>query len=102
MSESRLNAAQLAAVAELLRIAPVADRLGELFAGGRPLSSTWSAAASATRCSAGSATTWTSPPRPGRTTIEALLRAFSPTVWTIGKEFGTDRLQGGRRTACPG
>ena len=32
MSTSRLNAAQSAAVAELLRIAPVADRLGELFA----------------------------------------------------------------------
>ena len=32
MSESRLNAAQVAAVTELLRIAPVADRLGELFA----------------------------------------------------------------------
>ena len=31
MSESRLNAAQVAAVTELLRIAPVADRLGELF-----------------------------------------------------------------------
>ena len=52
-------------------------------------SSTWSAAASATPCSASSATISTSPPRPGPDEIEALLRSFSPTVWTIGKEFGT-------------
>ena len=88
MSESRLNAAQVAAVTELLRIAPVADRLGELFeAAGHQLYLVGGSVRDALLGRLQHDLDFTTSARPDD--VEALLRRFSPSVWTIGKEYGT-------------
>ena len=88
MSESRLNAAQVAAVTELLRIAPVADRLGELFeTAGHQLYLVGGSVRDALLGRLQHDLDFTTSARPDD--VEALLRRFSSSVWTIGKEFGT-------------
>ena len=88
MSESRLNAAQVAAVTELLRIAPVADRLGGLFeAAGHQLYLVGGSVRDALLGRLQHDLDFTTSARPDD--VEALLRKFSSSVWTIGKEFGT-------------
>ncbi len=88
MSTSRLNAAQSAAVAELLRIAPVADRLGELFtAAGHEIYLVGGSVRDALLGRLQHDLDFTTSARPDD--VEALLRRFTPTVWTIGREFGT-------------
>ncbi len=88
MSESRLNTAQLAAVAELLRIAPVADRLGELFRdAGHELYLVGGSVRDALLGRLQHDLDFTTSARPDD--IEALLRTFTRAVWTIGKEYGT-------------
>jgi poly(A) polymerase len=79
---------QAAAVAELLRIAPVADRLGELFSNaGHELHLVGGSVRDALRGKLGHDLDFATSARPD--TVEKLLRKFSPAVWTIGKEFGT-------------
>jgi poly(A) polymerase len=83
-----LTRAQANAVAELLRIAPIADRLGEEFAAaGHTLYLVGGSVRDALRGELGHDLDFTTDARPDD--IEAILRAVSPAVWTIGKEFGT-------------
>jgi len=83
-----LNQAQANAVAELMRIAPVAGRLGQLFAeAGHPLYLVGGSVRDALLGRLGHDLDFTTPARPDD--VEALLRRFSRSVWTIGKEFGT-------------
>src|SRR3954470_1517959 len=88
VSTASLNEAQANAVAELLRIAPVAGRLGRLFAdAGHELFLEGGSVRDALLGRLGHDLDFTTSARPDD--IEALLRRFSPAVWTIGKEFGT-------------
>jgi poly(A) polymerase len=88
VSTASLNEAQANAVAELLRIAPVAGRLGRLFAdAGHELYLVGGSVRDALLGRLGHDLDFTTSARPDD--IEALLRRFSPAVWTIGKEFGT-------------
>jgi poly(A) polymerase len=88
VSTASLNEAQANAVAELLRIAPVAGRLGRLFAdAGHELYLVGGSVRDALLGRLGHDLDFTTSARPDD--IEALLRKFSPAVWTIGKEFGT-------------
>ena len=83
-----LDEAQRDALAELIRLAPVADRLGELFAeAGHSLFLVGGSVRDALLGRLGHDLDFTTSARPDD--IEALLRRFSPAVWTIGKEFGT-------------
>ena len=83
-----MNRAQANAVAELLRIAPVADRLGALFAAaGHRLYLVGGSVRDALRGDLGHDLDFTTDARPDD--IEAILRTVTPAVWTIGKEFGT-------------
>ena len=98
MSPTTLTEAQTNAVAELLRIAPVVDRLGELFtAAGHELYLVGGSVRDALRGRLGQDLDFTTSARPDD--IEALLRRFSPSVWTIGKEFGTIGCKVRDRTA---
>ena len=84
----RLSRAQATAVTELLRIAPVADRLGLLFAkAGFTLYLVGGSVRDALRGELGHDLDFTTDARPDD--IEQILRTVTPTVWTIGKEFGT-------------
>ncbi|WP_375424449.1 CCA tRNA nucleotidyltransferase [uncultured Friedmanniella sp.] len=84
MSPAELNAA----LSELLRITPVAGRLGRLFAdAGHELYLVGGSVRDALLARLGSDLDFTTSARPDE--VEALLRRFSPAVWTIGKEFGT-------------
>jgi poly(A) polymerase len=84
----RLSRAQTNAVGELLRAAPVVDRLGELFrAAGHELYLVGGSVRDALLGRLGNDLDFTTDARPDD--IEVLLRRFSPAVWTIGKEFGT-------------
>ncbi len=84
----RLTQAQANAVTELLRIAPVADRLGELFAAaGHELYLVGGSVRDALLGRLGHDLDFTTSARPDE--VERLLRRFSTAVWTIGKEFGT-------------
>ncbi|WP_231930710.1 CCA tRNA nucleotidyltransferase [Friedmanniella luteola] len=75
-------------MAELLRIAPVAGRLGRLFAeAGHELYLVGGSVRDALLDRLGHDLDFTTSARPDD--VEALLRRFSPAVWTIGKEFGT-------------
>jgi poly(A) polymerase len=75
-------------VAELLRIAPVADRLGELFSNaGHELYLVGGSVRDALLGRLGHDLDFATSARPDA--VEKLLRKFSPAVWTIGKEFGT-------------
>jgi poly(A) polymerase len=88
VSTFQLNSVQAAAVAELLRIAPVADRLGELFKGaGHELYLVGGSVRDALLGKLGHDLDFATSARPDA--VEKLLRKFSPAVWTIGKEFGT-------------
>ncbi len=88
MSTPTLNQAQANAVAELLRIAPVAGRLGRLFAeAGHELYLVGGSVRDALLGRLGHDLDFTTSARPD--VVEALLRRFSRAVWTIGKEFGT-------------
>ena len=84
----RLSRVQATAVAELLRIAPVADRLGALFAaGGHTLYLVGGSVRDALRGELHQDLDFTTDARPDD--IERLLRTVTSAVWTIGKEFGT-------------
>ena len=83
-----LTAAQRRAVTELLRVSPVADELGRRFAG-PGTSCTWSAARSATHCSAGSATISTSPPTRSPSRRWRWCAGWAEAIWETGREFGT-------------
>ncbi len=75
-------------MAELLRIAPVADRLGELFSNaGHELYLVGGSVRDALLGRLGHDLDFATSAHPD--TVEKLLRRFSPAVWTIGKEFGT-------------
>jgi poly(A) polymerase len=79
---------QAAAVAELLRIAPVADRMGELFSNaGHELYLVGGSVRDALRGKLGHDLDFATSARPDA--VEKLLRKFSSAVWTIGKEYGT-------------
>ncbi len=84
----RLSRVQANAVAELLRIAPIADRLGVLFAeAGHTLYLVGGSVRDALRGELGHDLDFTTDARPDD--IEAILRTVTAAVWTIGKEFGT-------------
>ncbi len=88
MSTFQLSSVQAAAVAELLRIAPVADRLGALFSNaGHELYLVGGSVRDALLGGLGHDLDFATSARPGA--VEKLLRKFSPAVWTIGKEYGT-------------
>ena len=71
-----------------LETAPVADRLGALFAEhGHELHLVGGSVRDALRGQLGHDLDFTTSARPDA--VEKLLRGFSPAVWTIGKEFGT-------------
>jgi len=94
----RLSRSQATALAELLRVAPVADRLGEVFSdAGFRLYLVGGSVRDALRGELGHDLDFTTDARPDD--IERLLRTVTPTVWTIGKEFGT---VGGRVDESPG
>lgn len=83
-----LTSAQTNAVAEMLRIAPVVDRLGELFAAaGHELYLVGGSVRDALLGRLGHDLDFTTDARPDD--VERLLHRFSPAVWTVGKEFGT-------------
>ena len=89
MSRSdRLTQAQANAVAELVRVAPVVDRLGQLFAAaGHRLYLVGGSVRDALMGRLGNDLDFTTDARPE--TVERLLRKTSSAVWTIGKDFGT-------------
>ena len=88
MSTPTLTQTQANAVAELMRIAPVAGRLGRLFAeAGHELYLVGGSVRDALLGRLGHDLDFTTSARPDE--VEALLRRFSRSVWTIGKEFGT-------------
>ncbi|HET9649579.1 MAG TPA: CCA tRNA nucleotidyltransferase [Microlunatus sp.] len=75
-------------MAELLRVAPVADRLGALFEqAGHEIFLVGGSVRDALLGQLGHDLDFTTSARPDE--VERLLRRFSPTVWTIGKAFGT-------------
>jgi poly(A) polymerase len=88
VSTFQLSSVQAAAVAELLRIAPVADRLGELFSNaGHELYLVGGSVRDALLGKLGHDLDFATSARPD--TVEKLLRKLTSAVWTIGKEFGT-------------
>ena len=88
MSTAKLNAVQASGLAELIRITPVAERLGRLFAdAGHELYLVGGSVRDALLGRLGHDLDFTTSARPDE--VETLLRRFSPVVWTIGKEFGT-------------
>jgi poly(A) polymerase len=88
VSSARLNQAQANAVAELMRIAPVVDRLGTLFTkAGHQLFLVGGSVRDALLGRLGHDLDFTTSARPDE--IEALLRKVSRALWTIGKEYGT-------------
>lgn len=88
MSSDRLTSAQHRAVGELLRIAPVADELGVLFArAGHELYLVGGSVRDALLGRLGHDLDFTTSARPDD--IERLLRSVSPAVWTVGKAYGT-------------
>ena len=71
-----------------LKIAPVVDRMGALFAEqGHELHLVGGSVRDALLGQLGQDLDFTTSARPDA--VEKLLRRFSPSVWTIGKEFGT-------------
>lgn len=75
-------------MAELLRVAPIVDRLGGLFAdAGFTLYLVGGSVRDALRGQLGHDLDFTTDARPDD--IEALLRTLTTAVWTIGKEYGT-------------
>ncbi len=83
-----LTTAQASAAVALLRIEPVADRLGELFAAaGHEIHLVGGSVRDALLGKLGHDLDFATSARPAE--IERLLHQFSKAVWTIGKEFGT-------------
>jgi poly(A) polymerase len=88
VSSARLNQAQANAVAELMQIAPVVDRLGTLFTkAGHQLFLVGGSVRDPLLGRLGHDLDFTTSARPDE--IEALLRKVSRALWTIGKEYGT-------------
>jgi poly(A) polymerase len=88
VSQARLSNAQTRAVTELLRIAPVVDRLGRLFEkAGHELYLVGGSVRDALLGQLGHDLDLTTSARPDE--IERLLRSFRRSVGTIGKAFGT-------------
>ena len=88
MFSARLNQAQANAVAQLVRIAPVVDRLGALFSkAGHELYLVGGSVRDALLGELGHDLDFTTSARPDD--IEKLLRRVSRALWTIGKEYGT-------------
>jgi poly(A) polymerase len=88
VSKARLTQAQSHAVAELMRIAPVVDRLAGVFSdAGFLLYLVGGSVRDALLGRLGHDLDFTTDARPDQ--VERLLRSFSPAVWTIGKEYGT-------------
>ena len=86
--EARLNAAQERAVAALIRVSPLVDRLGRLFVErGHTLFLVGGSVRDALLGRLGHDLDFTTSARPDE--VEDLLRAVTPAVWTIGKEYGT-------------
>jgi poly(A) polymerase len=80
--------AQADAVGQLMKIAPVVDRLAALFTGaGHSLFLVGGSVRDALLGRLGHDLDFTTSARPDE--IEALLRRFARAVWTIGKEYGT-------------
>ena len=83
-----LNAVQRNAVEELLRIAPVTDRLAKLFTdAGHELHLVGGSVRDALMGRLGHDLDFTTSARPDE--IEALLRKLTRNVWDVGKAFGT-------------
>ncbi|WP_316668439.1 CCA tRNA nucleotidyltransferase [uncultured Propionibacterium sp.] len=83
-----LSQTQRHAVAELLRITPLTDELGRLFEkAGEELYLVGGSVRDALLGRLGHDLDFTTSAGPDRT--EELLRSFSHSVWTVGKEFGT-------------
>ena len=83
-----LNQVQANAVSELMRIAPVVDRLGALFTeAGHSLFLVGGSVRDALLGRLGHDLDFTTSARPDD--VEALLHRLSRAVWTIGKEYGT-------------
>ena len=75
-------------MSELLRVAPIVDRLGSLFDdAGHALYLVGGSVRDALLGQLGHDLDFTTSARPDE--VERLLRSFSRTVWTIGKAFGT-------------
>jgi poly(A) polymerase len=90
MSETstRLTAAQRHAVAELMRISPVADELGRRFAaGGHELHLVGGSVRDALLGHLGDDLDFATDARPDRTL--ALVKGWAEATWTTGAEFGT-------------
>ncbi len=88
MSQARLSKVQARAVAELLEISPVVDRLGAVFASAdHQLYLVGGSVRDALLGQLGHDLDFTTSARPDE--VERLLRAISQSVWTIGKAFGT-------------
>jgi len=88
VSTPALSQVQANAVEQLMRIAPVVDRLAALFAAaGHSLYLVGGSVRDALLGRLGHDLDFTTSARPDA--IEALLRKFSRAVWTIGKEYGT-------------
>ena len=83
-----LDEAQRSAVAELIRIAPVVDRLAMVFAAeGHELYLVGGSVRDALLGRLGHDLDFTTSARPDD--VETLLRRLSTAVWTVGKEYGT-------------
>lgn len=97
-STAALSQVQRRAVAELLRTAPLVDELGRLFdEAGEELYLVGGSVRDALLGRLGNDLDFTTSAGPDRT--EEILRRFSRSVWSIGKEFGTigaSRSAGGR------
>jgi hypothetical protein len=93
---SELNAAQRKAVAELLRVSPVADELGRRFAvAGHELHLVGGSVRDALLGRLGDDLDFCTDAHPDQTL--AIVRGWADAIWETGREFGTIGVQ---RTAC--
>jgi poly(A) polymerase len=87
-AEASLSAAQRAAVAELMRVSPVADELGRIFsAAGQELHLVGGSVRDALLGRLGEDLDFCTDARPDR--VLELVRPWADAVWDIGIEFGT-------------
>jgi len=88
MSASRLTQAQRSAVAELLRVSPVADELGRRFAAaGHELHLVGGSVRDALLGRLGDDLDFCTDAQPDQTL--AVLKGFAEATWETGREFGT-------------